>query len=151
MAAVAGGFVAGVAEAGGAAAPGLAGVGDAAGADAGSTAVPAGLTAAFGMPSRRGQAKSSARPAGAGTASPFTSTRLTSGSLPGGLTGPVPNSDSEPVGWLVSGTTGPATGRGAGPPAFGRAPAAGVCGSSGAGIASGAPRASITRLISRST
>src|SRR5207248_2145692 len=83
----------------------------------------------------------------AGTASPSTSTRLTSGSLPGGLPGPVPNSDSEPVGWLVSGTTGPATGRGAGPPAFGRAPAAGVCGSSGAGIASGAPRASITRLI----
>ena len=58
-----------------------------------------------------GQAKSSARPGGAGTGSPLTNTRLAVASTCTGCALPPPSSSSEFPGVTVSGTTGPATGR----------------------------------------
>ena len=58
-----------------------------------------------------GQTKSSARPGGAGTGSPLTSTRLAVESLCKGWALLAPSSSSEFPGVTVSGTTGPATGR----------------------------------------
>src|ERR1700733_9746228 len=64
--------------------------------------------------SRRGQAKSSARPAGGVSGSPFTRVRATSASTaPGSGAGP-PSNWSVPTEDATSGTIGPASGRGAG-------------------------------------
>ena len=71
-----------------------------------------------GAESGRGQAKLSARPAGAATGSPLTRTRLTTGSELVVRAGPPPSKPSEPAAaGPVNGTTGPATGR-AGTPGF---------------------------------
>src|SRR5262249_26916996 len=96
----------------------------------------------------RGQLKSSARPPGAATGSPLGSPRGTVASTAGAAR-PPPTSSSGPLCMAVSGTTGPANGRCAGPPGL----AFGACGpgSTGTGSATGMPRLVMLRWISRST
>src|SRR5438105_15318292 len=65
--------------------------------------------------SRRGQAKSSARPAGASIGSPFTSTRVTTESTGALRTGVAPSSASPAPFGAVSDITGLAIGRGGNP------------------------------------
>ena len=101
----------------------------------------------IGAMARRGHLKSSLRPAGGKTASPFTSTRVTD------LGADVSPASREPINSCaevtdaVSGTTGPASGRAAGP--LGLAATAGACGSLD-GSATGSEPGASTRLISRS-
>src|SRR5579863_4315836 len=93
---------------------------DAAGAAA--AGVPSGETEATGVSplacsrptSRRGQAKSSARPAGAVSGWPFTRVRATSASTAAGRDPGPPSNWSVPTEDATSGTIGPASGRGAG-------------------------------------
>src|SRR3954453_14373892 len=97
----------------------------------------------------RGQLKSSARPLGAGIASPLVSTRVATGSgPPAGRAGPPPKSSFWPGVRTVNGTTGPTSGRCAGPP--GRPPGA-TAGSIAVGSATGVVLLAIVRWISRST
>ena len=101
-----------------------------------------------GAMARRGHVKSSLRPAGGKTASPFTSTRVTD--LGAEACAGVARADQTPapdVTDAVSGTTGPASGRAAGP--LGLAALAGACGSLD-GSATGSEPGVNTRLISRS-
>ena len=114
----------------------------------------AGAMAATGSPracsrptSRRGQAKSSARPAGADSGSPLTRVRDANGSAATGRTPGPPSNWSVPTIEATSGTIGPASGRGGGAP--GTALASVVAGSLGS--ATGPVRAAISLVISRST
>src|SRR4051812_3918466 len=97
--------------------------------------------------SRRGQTKSSARPAGALNGSPLTSVRAASASTAAGREPGPPSNWSVPTEDATSGRIGPASGRGAGLP--GSALASGVAGSLGSAI--GAERPAISRVTSRST
>ena len=72
------------------------------------------------LPSLPRQAKSSARPAGAGTGSPLTSTRVAMASPWAEPVPAPPSSSSEFPGVTVSGTTGPANGRTADLPSAGK-------------------------------
>src|SRR2546423_10223008 len=87
------------------------------------------------LASGRGQAKSSALPVMLCSGSPFTSTRLAFGSGTAERCAPAPNSPSDPPAGIVSGTTGPATGRAGGAP--GREAAGG--GAPGRGQGAGPP------------
>src|SRR6266705_2522347 len=97
--------------------------------------------------SRRGQTKSSARPAGGASGSPLTSVRAASASTAAGREPGPPSNWSVPTEDATSGRIGPASGRGAGWP--GTALASGVAGS--VGSASGVERDASRRVISRST
>ena len=105
------------------------------------------------MMSRRGHVKSSARPAGASIASPFTSTRVATESGMVARTGVAPSSVSLVPRGVVNDITGLALGRGGRPGAAeaGGAFASGSGSSCGAGVATGVRRACITRRTSRST
>src|SRR5712671_6318570 len=87
--------------------------------------------------SRRGQTKSSARPAGGASGSPLTSVRAASASTAAGRDPGPPSNWSVPTEDATSGRIGPASGRGAGWP--GTALASGVAGSVGSAIGDRGP------------
>jgi hypothetical protein len=98
----------------------------------------------------RGQLKSSARPLGAAVASPLVSARVTVAPVAAAGVAPAPPiSSSGATRVSVSGTTGPAAGRCAAPPAL----AFGACEPepTGTGSATGMPLLPTMRSISRST
>jgi len=101
----------------------------------------------IGAIARRGHLKSSLRPAGGVAASPLTSTRVTNLGIDGSPVSRAPISSCRAVADAVSGTTGPASGRAAGPLGF-----AATAGASGSleGSATGSEPGAITRRISRS-
>ena len=84
-------------------------------------------SAPTGAMARRGHSKSSLRPAGGKIASPFTSTRVTDFGADASPVSREPINSCAEVTEAVSGTTGPASGRAAGP--LGLAAMAGACGS----------------------
>src|SRR5262249_58297365 len=85
---------------------------------------------------RRGQAKSSARPAGAAIASPFTSTLVATASVTAGRALPPANSSDSPEMSETNGMAGPASGLALDGPALPGAAAGAISGAVGAAFGS---------------